>query len=290
MPVGMLLCEGVDGGLDARLLSAIASGVSGIRPAGSKYYLATSVSAYRDAKRQESGATRVVAAIRDCDFDIDRLEDDCPKTWAVSPNNQRIWIGWSWRRVEVENYLIDPTVVAKALQLSDDDAAFYQTALNQAATSLADYTAARYALSRSRQHGGPLENHWGDSAGLKDHVVPKLRDDEACREGITHCVARFDGNKTAAESVIARYEMARRDYAQDGARGQQPHIYYSGKDLLCALRPALAEKKWGEPGDFKKRVLLEIQRSQQTVWEWLAEWGELRRKLKDVTSNNGDDT
>jgi hypothetical protein len=213
-------------------------------------------------------------------FDLDSPTEGKPGDWFTRPNNQPIRIGWHWERVEVENYLIDPVVVTNTLKLSTDTAAAYQEAFAVAAESLADYTAARYALSRSRARWTRLENRWGESAGLKNHNFPTQHDHLSCRAGILDCLTQYLQHLPSESAVFERYEQARIDYAPAGLRGKQPEVYYAGKDLLCALGPALSKLNFGNPGKFRELMLSNIESSHEPVWEWLPEWRELRRYLQ----------
>lgn len=284
MPVGMLLCEGVAQGPDGRLLSALIGDLRiTVRPAGDKHGLANRVIAWQEMP----GSSTAVAAIRDCDFDFDPRAAGMPGDWVIRPNNQPIRAGWHWERVEVENYLIDPLIVVNAIKLDADAAVAYREAFAVAAEGLADYTAARYALSRSRPRWLRLENRWGESAGLRDHLIPAQRDNTACRSGMLDCLAQFLHHLPSNTAVLERYEQACLEYAPTGSRGKQPEVYYSGKDLLCALGPALERMGLGHPGKFRELMLSRIENSSELVWEWLPEWRELRRLLQSGAGLDG---
>src|SRR5262245_8301120 len=141
MSVNVLYCEGVTKSPDIRVLGALLAGICVIEPLGSKYGFGEKIRFSRDIRTQA-----VVAGIRDLDDD-DTLPTDAPRPWRI--NDGTVWLGWYWERATIENYLIDPIVVDRALgskaPLLDD----YRTALQEAAASIADYTAARTALSCS---------------------------------------------------------------------------------------------------------------------------------------------
>src|SRR5258706_5075683 len=124
MPVNILFCEGGGGSPDIRVLQSILLGINlTIEPSDSKYGLGAKIRAYR-----ESISGSVIAGIRDSDFDRDLL----PPTgrvheWRVE--NDSVWLGWYWGRVEIENYLIDPVVVEHALGVSIPDMDVYRSAL-----------------------------------------------------------------------------------------------------------------------------------------------------------------
>ncbi len=55
--------------------------------------------------------------LKDGDFDRDwQAPSDQPRPWTKQLGSRRVErIGWTWARKEIENYLIDPEVVARAL-------------------------------------------------------------------------------------------------------------------------------------------------------------------------------
>ncbi|GDZ92982.1 hypothetical protein PA905_08150 [Planktothrix agardhii CCAP 1459/11A] len=114
MSINILYCEGGNKSPDIRVLTNILSGSCGsIKPAGSKYGLDRQILFIR---QQNLLPSSVVVAVKDRDFDSDdSLPQNTPRNWSARVNNQTIQVGWSWERKEIENYLIDPEVVSRAL-------------------------------------------------------------------------------------------------------------------------------------------------------------------------------
>lgn len=142
MPVSVLLCEGGDNSLDVRLLGQILRGTRVvIEPSGGK-----------------DGFTNLIHSRRRSDPRVCGLSDGdfprSPKTW-VAPSNPvppawtvgGVVLGWHWRRKEVENYTIDPDIVARVFRWTDVQRDDYSQRLSGLLDALAYPTAARMALT-----------------------------------------------------------------------------------------------------------------------------------------------
>lgn len=279
MPVSMLFCEGAGGGPDIRVLRSILLGINlVIEPSGPKYGLGARIRAYREAIGDS-----IIAGIRDSDFDRDHIPPTGSlREWRVE--NDLVWLGWYWERVEIENYLIDPIVVEQALGASTLDMNTYRMALQASAESVVEYMAARMALSRSRIQFSPLPNHWGEAGGLKGHSFPTYRNEIACRSQISIIVADYAQRIQEAE-VLERFDAMLVYHRPGGSHFQHPEICFSGKDLLCGMRTALEGMGFASPGVFRERVLKGIETSSEDVWTWLPEWNELRNQIINTSSN-----
>jgi hypothetical protein len=238
------------------------------------------IRAYREAI---SGS--IIVGIRDSDFDRDHLPPTGhPQEWRVE--NDSIWLGWYWERVEIENYLVDPVVVEHALGMSRPDMDVYRSALQASATSIAEYTAARKALSRSRVRLIPLPNSWGGHAGLGEHPFPAVRDEAHCRSQISSIVMDYS-KRIAKSEILKRFNEMLVYHRSGGDHYQHSEICFSGKDLLCGMRDSLNIMGFDSPRVFRERVLKGIETSTEDVWTWLPEWNELRSQIANISSNQG---
>lgn len=283
MPVSKLLCEGVAGSPDIRVLRSITLGITlNIEPSGSKYGLGTKTRTYR-----EIIGGSVIAGIRDSDFDRDHIPPTGqPREWRIENNS--LWLGWYWERSEIESYLIDPIVVAHSLGANSPDMDVYRAALQTSAESLAEYTAARVALSRSRGRALPLPNSWGESAGLDEHRLPINRTELDCRNQTTAIVADY-AQRIQESEVLERFDMVLPDCLPGGIRLQYAMNCFSGKDLLCGMRVALEGMGFPSLRVFRERILNGIETSSEDVWTWLPEWDMLRNQIMSITSNQGNE-
>jgi len=279
MPVSLLLCEGAGGSPDIRVLRSILVGINlTLEPSGSKYGLGAKIRSYREVI-----INSVIAGIRDSDFDRDHVPPTGNlREWRIE--NDSIWLGWYWERIEIENYLTDPIVVEHALGTNTLDMNAYRVALQDSAESIAEYMAARMALSRSRIQFSPLPNHWGEAGGLKGHTFPAERNETVCRSQIGIIVADYSQRIQESE-VLERFEAMLLYHRPGGSHFQHPEICFSGKDILCGMRTALEGMGFASPGVFRERVLKGIETSPDDVWTWLPEWDELRNQIISASSN-----
>ncbi len=276
MPVNLLYCEGVSKGSDTRVLSALFSGIPVIiKPIGSKHGAGRRVIGARDIK---SGSN--VFGLKDRDFDDDDSAPvNEPREWKLANEN----IGWSWERKEIENYLIDPKVVKHALNSKAPPPDQYFDALQKSAEVIANYTAARIALSLSRVRVLPLNNFWGKERE-KGYSFPKEKGVRAenCRSKIASAIEDYKKHLTMSkEEAWDKFDQLCRDCNPGGCRFKYFTIFFAGKDLLYGMRKKLKEFGFKTPLEFRERVLKGIENSTEDAWTWLSEW----QKLREYISN-----
>ena len=276
MPVNLLLCEGNEKSPDVRLLRAILSGLNmTIRSSGGKYGLGTRILAYREARNYQG-----IAGIIDRDFD-DSLDVPTrqPRIWQS--NDSQIVFGWRWERCEIENYLLDPEVVRRAIPTKLPGNDEFTNALTRAATIIKTYSAARTALSISRRRFTPLKSCWGRKSNL-DHPFPGQSTNQDCIDGINAVLSEYqDCVIVTDDEVIRRFEEQKPIFDSDGVKHNHFLNYFSGKDLMISMTSDF--DKWGfdSPKVFREAVLSGIERSEDEVWRWLPEWESLRAQIND---------
>jgi hypothetical protein len=130
MPVTLLLCEGVRDSPDARVLNRLLGGYCTVEPVGSKYAMDTQI-----LVRREVSPAATVMGLKDADFYSEWLRPgDTPEPWSKRvAGGREERLGWSWSRKEIENYLIDPNVVAWALGTKTPPPDVYREILDRAA-------------------------------------------------------------------------------------------------------------------------------------------------------------
>lgn len=149
MPVSLLLCEGIASSPDMRVLGKLLAGRCEVRPFGGKYGMGEAIKGGREGIGRQT-----VFGVLDGDFPKDwSLPTGKPRPWRASDN---VVLGWRWERKEIENYLIDPVVVAKALGIAAPQLVNYKSALEAARDRLMYYQAARAALSERCRRFSPL--------------------------------------------------------------------------------------------------------------------------------------
>jgi len=277
VPVNILYCEGGKNSPDIRVLANLLAGVCMIKPAGSKYGLDRTILFIR-----QTLPGSVAAALRDRDFDQDDSAPvNSPINWKVRDNEKYIQIGWSWKRKEIENYLIDPEVVSHALGSKAPCADDYRAALEHSAKTIADYTAARIALSLSRKRLLPLKNCWGN-AGINDkHAFPPSLSESDCRYGIKNIVCQYEQAQIVTEKdVLSSFEQLLPACRPEGQRFCHFLTFFSGKDLLFGMESELSRWGFQKPSCFQERIVKGIEKSPDNVWNWLPEWNQLRQLIQ----------
>lgn len=174
----VLFCEGR---FDAVVLGAVCSGLGAvIRPVGGKYNLRAYVEGYRQ------GRAVSYVAIRDRDFEREPDSSD-PDLYD---EGERFFI---WGRHEIENYLIEPSVLASVYErarpwpdlvgLPARDESEIVSCLRQAAEHICYFQAARWALGQLPPLAGwpRLRTRWTNEAQLPDLTETACRQ-AACDE------------------------------------------------------------------------------------------------------------
>lgn len=179
MPINVLLCEGVYQSPDRIILSRLLKGYCQILPIGSKRNMLNQL----EVRRRESHAK--IYGLQDRDFVKDwEILTNQPKTWKHRGTHQLL--GWYWERKEIENYLVDPAVVSKAL--GNKMPKNYLIFLEQARDKIWRYQAARTALSHCYKYFQALEISFGKKRGKENYPFPESFTDAACRQGIKETV------------------------------------------------------------------------------------------------------
>ncbi len=264
--MNLLLCEGAEGSPDARILKRILAGQGlEILPMGGKYGMGTRILA-----RRESHPSLKVAGLLDGDF--------C-KDWSCALFEPRPWesgdgailFGWRWSRKEIENYLIDPHVVANALQNDAPRAGDYRELLEGAADKIFQYQAARTALSNCRRRFKELPSTWCAK------TLPDDLSETGCRQAITQMVTKHAaGQAVETQEVLGRFEDLLPEFRAGGVRRRDFLWTFSGTDLLLASAEGLRLLGFPGPQAFEEKVLLGIEATLEDIATWLAEWAALR--------------
>ena len=269
MSLAVLYCEGVDKSPDIRVIRKILTGVNCmIKAAASKYGLAQKV----HFLNREGAVGGVAKALRDRDFDsMPSPLLQKPHDWPFRPqNNQTVQVGWTWERKEIENYLIDPRVVAKTLGKKAPRPEAYDKALYRSACRIANYTAARFALSQHRIRPKPQTNFWGE----KRHGfhLPDALDEAACSQGILDVISRHQqGLSVDPDQVVATFHKVLPDFREGGAYFQEFLTYFSGKDLLASLDDE--KEVIGFQNDTFRNIILDrLTDAPEDISIWLPEW------------------
>jgi hypothetical protein len=281
MPVTVLLCEGARDSPDARVLNKLLAGYCTVQPIGSKFGMDSYILARRDAS-----PTATVMGLKDGDFYREWVAPvDRPEPWSKQrPGGQTDRLGWSWARTEIENYLIDPEVVARALGPKAPPPERYREMLARAAQHLSDYTAARVALSRCRLTVRQLPNRWGKHRGSDRHPFPENLTRSACRRQIKRIVrSQTQGTLPEPRQVVAEFRRLLPLHDTNGIRRTHFLHTYAGKDLLIQMDGDLRQTGFGDFGDFRERILTGIDSTPDDIADWQPEWAALLAEIETYT-------
>ena len=272
MPVNMLLCEGIPTSSDGRVLTCLLKGHCQVMPIGSKHSMLNQI----EVRRREISPN--IYGLQDRDFVKDwSIPNNQPKEWKR--NNQLM--GWYWERKEIENYLIDPDVVSKAL--GNKMPPNYTDLLEIAAKKIWRYQAARTALSNCRKYFRPLKTGFGKGRGKENHPFPEYFTDARCRQGITDIVKlHLSKNELIKKfDVLDTYNQVLTEFEDSGIKRQYFLSTFAGKDLLWAMNEDL--QKLGGAINFQERVLVGIEESSENIGTWLPEWLSLQQLIQSVS-------
>ncbi|MEQ9001376.1 MAG: hypothetical protein RID53_33360 [Coleofasciculus sp. B1-GNL1-01] len=195
-----------------------------------------------------------------------------------------MWVGWSWARKEIENYLIDPAVVQRSLGKKAPSRDEYQNALDEAAETISAYSAARTALACEG-----FKNFWGEEV-RKGYCFPKQIGKNVCLTKIGEIVRGYKGERLISEGdVQTKFKTLLPQFRPNGARFNDYLYCFAGKDLLYAMRAKLREWRFEpavssdlSPEDvFVEKIVSRIERL-DNVWEWLPEWTILRQLIEET--------
>jgi hypothetical protein len=273
MSVALLLCEGVGSSPDVRVLGKLLAGRCEVRPCGGKFGMGDAIKGGR-----EGIGRRTVFGLVDGDFPREwRRMEGKPITWTASDGTH---LGWRWERKEVENYLIDPAIVARALGTDAPEPARYEAALHDAREKLVYYQAARVALSAVRRRFRPLPNSFGRRRGRENHLFPDDTVEGACREGIRRSVQCYnDGQSISADDVNATYDELLPEFRTGGVRHENYLAAFAGKDILWAMDETLRGFGFAGALPFREKILVGMENTSENIGDWLAEWRALQEAV-----------
>jgi hypothetical protein len=270
VPVNILYCEGSPQGLDIRIISQLAPKNCLVKAIGGK------TSNFMESILADRAINPNLAGLVDRDFDCDPPAV-CQQSLPYFHKNSQV--GWSWERKEIENYLLDPTVVQQALGNKRFTAADYQSALDRAIEKLRIYTAARTALTCYS-----FKNFWGDSVQdfAADYRIPSDLSQATCTTKIEEIVRQSSKERIVQPAdVLAKFQQLLPEFRTGGDRLNHPLIFFSGKDILYMMRQELIDWDFDAKQPIKAFQELIINRMERAdnVWEWLPEWNHLRTLL-----------
>ncbi|MDR0603790.1 MAG: hypothetical protein LBG80_05745 [Bacteroidales bacterium] len=281
LSVDLLFCEGGTQSYDIRILSKLLPLSCRVIAGGSSRGLRKRI----DHARQFY-ETKSVFAIRDRDF---------PKKWTGVSQKVLDWItpdhlgelkqwGWIWARREIENYLIDPIIVQKSLdvhvQQKISDVSYfnleeYISALNSARDSIRIYQAARTALT---QAGKPsyLRTNFGKARGKYNYRFPQKRDILSCEQEMKKMFQTRNKQIITINETLENFHRIFEEECSFGKPRYNDYLYaFSGKDILWAMEDWFAKIGLKNNINFQEIILTGIENSYEDIATWCNEWKNL---------------
>ncbi len=218
------------------------------------------------------------------------LDGDFRKNWSAPQDKVDDWktgnsethFGWRWERKEIENYLVDPVVVEKALGKNGPTPEKYKAALESARDNICIYQAARTALSANRIRFNPMPSAFGRKRGKENHPFPDEFKRENCIAGIKSLVDSHKENQTVD---LARVTDSFKSYLpefQEGSRWKDYLYAFAGKDLFWAMDQWCKGEGFYGAMAFREKILSGIQKTTEDISTWLPEWRDLKETIARI--------
>lgn len=277
MPVSVLFCEGGSNSLDVRLLGAILRGTGvEIAPSGGKDGFSSLIRAWRQRDPRACGIT---------DGDFPRKpeawmpsSESVPRTWIARDNEVDVMLGWKWQRKEVENYFLDPEVLARAFQWDNPRTRDYVARLEGVFDKLGHVTAARMALTACAPHRNRVETHVNPDL-TKDKLEEVLRDKARAHSKD----ATLDEKK-----LVEAFERYTPDCCSLGGRFRQHAlVVFAGKNVSARIQNTSGFAPELKNREVLYETVLEALQRDEAPHTWLPEWTALRSAVETWTPPEG---
>ncbi len=275
MPVNLLIVEGK---LDTELMEAIVDQPTIVRMGGSKNSLAP----FARTLLKERSLSRV-GFLRDRDFDYD------PPDNRIAPVPIQVrdtgLSGWHWCRHEIENYLLEPALVAAACSSTISEATYLEQ-LREAALRIRFYQAARWAVGVGRRSLPPnydLKTRHPEIADKELAVPVQLSAGESREWPVQTCGAFLQGvNFSLCESAVQqRFGMYEARFNEEFCGStNEILVWFSGKDLMAAMEDWLRGEGYANAGVFRAELRDWVTGHPEEAPGLLPEWGAFVSSLK----------
>ncbi|HEU4965233.1 MAG TPA: hypothetical protein VFV52_15500 [Bacilli bacterium] len=257
----------VEGDLDRQLFVRLLAGLPGVASAGGKDLA-------RQKTARERGNGLRTYYLRDRDFDYDPTYRD--EARPLIEYDQVM--GWYWSRHEIENYLLEPQLLARAFggRVTAEEV---EQELLAAAQRIRFYQMARWAVGRVRRFQNfpnPRKIQTKHPSCPNDYQLPVNMDYGSCSDWATTSTESFlqtvlqNVNQDAIQSYLAaNYE----DFTLEKCQDLKWVLHtFSGKDLFGSLRVWLDKKLSLSPKEVCQRLVSWIDENQEEAFAILPEW------------------
>lgn len=265
MPVNILLCEGREDGADQRILRKLVGDMQ-VRPTAGKDAVRGFVLHLRTFMKNPR-----ICAVIDADFPRKPREWSPPQgipewSWHDRRENELHRLGWTWPRKEIENYWIDPEVLARTFHWTDAQRDEYARRLDGVLDSLGPPTAARIALTACAPRRDRLSTQ-----------VSLVSDPARLEEELRNLAAEYnEDGKLEEQRLLDEFRETLPLCSPGGLLRKHALAVFAGKDILARIQCTA-----GFPREIKDRnnLVAAITKTVQHEPEphrWLPEWTSLR--------------
>lgn len=233
--------------------------------------------------RQDRNKTPGTYYLRDRDFDFEPPDDtSSPVVDEVDKSSSKGPLGWRWCRHELENYLLEPDLVAGALGLDAAARQQYITALCEGAKTIRHYEAARWAVGMARRVLPPAyQLRTRPAEGQKkEWFLPNELERDACQDWLLSHVEQFSQRvlpALARAQVRAHYERRCELFTDTSLEDHRfVLIWFSGKDLMESVAPHFDKSA----GELRAQVRDWMRENPGDALKALPEWQGLLERLR----------
>ncbi|XXY17575.1 hypothetical protein WME88_56040 [Sorangium sp. So ce216] len=179
-------------------------------------------------------------------------------------------LGWTWRRKEVENYLLDPDVLARALRWDLATKSQYVAQLERVFDALGHVTAARIALTCC----APRRNR------LKTEVRLEATKDELGQELRARADAYTERARLDKDKLLEAFQRHVPDCLSGGRFRQHALEVFAGKNILAKIQNTSGfDARLKKQHELEERVLDALEHDAEPHL-WLPEWAALRSAVE----------
>ncbi|HRI63170.1 MAG TPA: hypothetical protein PK156_03005 [Polyangium sp.] len=259
MSVSILLCEGIASSPDVRLLRVVLRRVQlEIVPSGGKDGLPSTVIALRSQVPQ-------TCAFRDADFprqpDTWTAATDAEQ-WTVKRDTGDVMVGWKLRRKEIENYFVDPNLLARVFGWDGAQEKDYSDKLDNILDELAIVTAARMALTACAATRNRL-----------DTQVSFIADETRMKLELSQKAQNFNqGAQVDETKLLATFDRLLPECRRGGKFRQAGLDVFAGKNILARMQQTAGMPNVVKNSDKLIEKVLDALEKAPDSHTWVSEW------------------
>lgn len=188
--------------------------------------------------------------------------DPGPVVWTI----QGEMLGWQWRRKEIENYLVDPEVLTRALGWDAAKRGAYESSLERVLDDLGPATAARMALTACAPR----------KVRLATDVRLGAAEAELERDLVDIAAKYNEGARVEELALVETFRWCLPECRPGGRFRAQAREVFAGKNIVDRIQSTAGfDRELKNKDALFERVLVALERD-AAPHEWLPEWRALR--------------